>query len=377
MQKLSTPFNSLTLNRFPRRNKDQLRAWDAADEYLLQQVRSDDLLSEQSRVLVVNDLFGALSLSLHQYQTTVISDSWLSLQGILVNAAENKIPEVSVQFCNSLEQPQGKFDLVLIKIPKSLAMLEDQLIRLRPLLHEKSRVIGGGMAKTIHTSTLKLFEKYIGPTKTSLAQKKARLIFPEYDPELNHPESPYPSGYTLEGTQYRIINHAAVFSRDSLDIGTRFFLQHLPQNSRYKKIVDLGCGNGVVGLIAAEKNPDAELCFLDESFMAVASAEANFNAAFGDTRVAEFRATDCLQGVEPGSCDLILNNPPFHQNNIVGDFIALQMFREAQKALKAGGELWVIGNRHLGYHSRLKKLFGNCDTIASNKKFVILRAAKQ
>lgn len=377
MQKFSSPFSNLILNRFPHRNKDQLRAWDAADEYLLQQVRSEDLLSEQSRVLVVNDLFGALSLSLHQYQTTVISDSWLTLQGVLANAEDNKIPEDGVQFCNSLEQPQGKFDLVLIKIPKSLAMLEDQLIRLRPLLHDKSRVIGGGMVKSIHTSTLKLFEKYIGPTKTSLAQKKARLIFPEYEPELNHPDSPYPSGYTLEGTQYRIINHAAVFSRDSLDIGTRFFLQHLPRNSRYKKIVDLGCGNGVVGLIAAEKNPDAELCFLDESFMAVASAEANFTAAFGDTRAAEFRATDCLQGVEPGSCDLILNNPPFHQNNVVGDFIAVQMFREAKKALKTGGELWVIGNRHLGYHSRLNKLFGNCDTIANNKKFVILKAIKQ
>jgi 16S rRNA (guanine1207-N2)-methyltransferase len=34
----------------------------------------------------------------------------------------------------------------------------------------------------------------------------------------------------------------------------------------------------------------------------------------------------------------------------------------------------VIGNRHLGYHQTLKKIFGNSELVASNAKFVILRA---
>ena len=53
--------------------------------------------------------------------------------------------------------------------------------------------------------------------------------------------------------------------------------------------------------------------------------------------------------------DLIICNPPFHQQNIVGDQIALSMFKQSFRVLRNGGELWVIGNRHLGYHSRVEK----------------------
>lgn len=377
MEILDSPFGKFQLSRYPKRAKETLRAWDAADEFILNQINEENLLHKESKVLIINDQFGALSVALSHYSPVVVSDSWLAHAGIKANLLDNDLPEENTEIRNSLDYPEGKFDLILLKIPKSLAMLEDQLIRIRPLLSDNTRVIAGGMVKAIHTSTLKLFEKIIGPTKTSLAKKKARLIFPDCTNDGKEIVSPYPSGYTLENTHHEIINHAGVFSRDSLDIGTRFFLQHLPDEDKYQRIIDLGCGNGVVGLMAAERNPSAELTFVDESFMAVASASENFNAAFANTRTGSFLATDCLQGIEKNSADLILNNPPFHQQNVVGDFIALQMFREAKSVLKKGGEIWVIGNRHLGYHQRLKKLFGNCSTVASNKKFVILKAVKQ
>lgn len=376
MEILSVPQGEFKLSRFPHRKQEKLRAWDAADEYLLQQIDEEKLLSTGCRILIINDQFGALSTALSGYQTTMISDSWLAHAGIEANLKDNACSDADVNILDSLSIPDGVYDLVLIKIPKSLAMLEDQLYRLRPHLHENSRIIAGGMVKSIHTSTLKLFEKLFGKTKTSLARKKARLIFPQFDASLDVGNSPYPGSYILENSDHRIFNHAGVFSRDSLDIGTRFLLANLPTNERYQQIVDLGCGNGVVGLMAAEKNPAAELTFVDESFMAVASAKLNFETAFGQTRQATFKATDCLQGIPRNSADLILNNPPFHQQNVVGTHIANQMFRESKAVLRQGGELWVIGNRHLGYHIALKKLFGNCETVASNKKFVILRAVK-
>jgi 16S rRNA (guanine1207-N2)-methyltransferase len=162
------------------------------------------------------------------------------------------------------------------------------------------------------------------------------LIFSSPDPALDPGTSPYPLHFRLEETGDLITNYAAVFSRERLDIGTRFFLEHLPASNAEQTIVDLGCGNGVLGLVAARRNPRATLIFTDKSFMAVASAEESFRPAFGE-RQAQFRVTDALAGIPRGSADLILNNPPFHQENVVGDQIAWRMFREAKEVLRERG----------------------------------------
>jgi 16S rRNA (guanine1207-N2)-methyltransferase len=71
---------------------------------------------------------------------------------------------------------------------------------------------------------------------------------------------------------------------------------------------------------------------------------------------------------------MILCNPPFHQQNTIGDHIAMAMFKESRRVLRKNGQLWVIGNRHLGYHVPLKRLFGKVSAVAGNAKFVIVKA---
>jgi 16S rRNA (guanine1207-N2)-methyltransferase len=237
------------------------------------------------------------------------------------------------------------------------------------------------MVKEIHTSTLRLFEKIIGPTRTSLAVKKARLVFAAFDPSLDPGPSPWPLDYRLpEGvgavSGRTVVNHAGIFCADRLDIGTRFLLENLPERPDASRIVDLGCGNGVLGLAAALTHPDAEIVCTDESYQAVASAEDTFRAN-GLADRAVFTAADALGAVEPGSADLVLNNPPFHSHQATTDATAWRMFQQARKALAPGGELWVVGNRHLGYHVKLRRIFGNCRTVAGNPKFVLLRAVRR
>ena len=369
------PGGEIELQRIP--PNPQLQAWDAADSYLLNQLDKLQILFRDCQVLVMNDSFGALSVALAEYRPTMVSDSFLAEVAMRRNLQLNGYEPGRVGFNNGIELPGQLFDLILIKIPKSLALLEHQLYTLRAVIDESTRIVAAGMTRNIHSSTLKLFEQILGPTTTSLAWKKSRLVYVERDRSLNQGHSPYPDHFIVESDrEFNISSHASLFSREKLDSGSRLLIENMPFADHYQRIADLGCGNGILGLIAASLNPDAELLFIDESYSAIASARQNFETAFAGQRSAEFRVTNCFQGVGENSIDLVLNNPPFHQQHSVGDSIAWQMFKEARKVLRANGELWVVGNRHLAYHAKLKKIFGNCQQVASNRKFVVLRAIK-
>ena len=373
---MQVPQGVFRLNRFPLIKNETLRAWDAADEYLLNYLNENYLSDKPLKILIINDNFGALAVALAGvHDITLWSDSYLSRQGVAKNLKANSVQVINYKFLSSTVNPQGNFDIVLMKVPKSYAFLEDQLCRLLSVLDEKTIFISAAMSKNIHSSTLEYFEKIVGNTKTSLAVKKARLIFTATDQLDKNKKSPYPKCYQFDGFNYDICDHSNVFSREKLDIGTRFFLQQIPSSERFSNIVDMGCGNGLLGLSAAEKNTQASVVFVDESYMAVESAKNNFESS-GLNNKSEFYAMDCLSDLQPASADLILNNPPFHQQHATGDAVAWRMFNDAKKGLKKGGELWVIGNRHLAYHIKLKKIFNNCETVSSNNKFTIYKSVK-
>jgi 16S rRNA (guanine1207-N2)-methyltransferase len=377
--RMKTPWGEPALTRFPEDPRDRLRAWDAADEYLLRHLAAERVPLDGT-VVVFGDRWGALVTALAEHRPVQISDSFLTQEATRANLARAGAEPGAVRLLTTQDPPPERIDVLLVRVPKSLALLEDQLLRLAPAVHAGTVVVGTGMVKEIHTSTLRLFERILGPTRTSLAEKKARLIFCTPDPVLERPGGPWPYVYTLPdgigpaagGT---VVNHAGVFCADRLDIGTRFFLGHLPPG-RGRRVVDLGCGNGVVGTSVALADPDAEVLFTDESFQAVASAEATYKAN-GAPGHAEFRVGDGLAGVPSGSVDVVLSNPPFHSHQATTDATAWRMFTGARRTLRPGGELWVVGNRHLGYHVKLRKLFGNSRLVASDPKFVVLKAVKR
>lgn len=374
MPLLTTPYAELDLIRQPDQANDPLQAFDAADEYLLEQLHAQQLAAE-SRVLVLNDSFGALAASLIDHVSVVSSgDSHLAHMALEKNLARNGKAFDSVPFVPASEHWQGHFDRVLVRVPKTLALLEEQLIRLQGHLAPGAQVIAAAMIKHLPRAAGDLLEKYIGPVQASLAQKKARLLTANFA-QRPGASSPYPTRYRLDSPALELLNHANVFCRDGLDIGTRAFLPHLPHDLGNARVADLGCGNGVLAIASALANPQAHYTLVDESYMAVQSAQENWQAALGD-RAVTVVAGDGLAGVEKQSLDVVLCNPPFHQQQVVGDFLAWRMFQQAREALVVGGALYIVGNRHLGYHSKLARLFRGVEQVAATPKFVILKARK-
>ncbi len=372
----------LQLERFPYAQVNRsLQAWDASDEYLINYINEQQLLTTDANIVVFNDSFGAISVNLFEYNLQIINDSYISEQGIKENFRNNFLPLENLEFLDGMSDIKTPVDLIILRLPKSNAYLEYQLQQIQKIASKNTVIIAAGRAKDIHSSTLKLFEKHLGETKTSLAVKKARLIFPSLDASKQKTLT-MEKTWQLEGSKYginnlTINNKANVFSRDSLDIGAGYLLEHIPDAAPATVVADLGCGNGVIGLAMLAKNPDIQMHFYDESYMAIASSKENVQQNMPEQlSQCFFQVNDCLTDVAENSVDLVLCNPPFHQQQAVTDHIAWQMFKESYKVLKNGGELRIIGNRQLAYHIKLQRLFGNSTTISSNKKFVILSAKK-
>lgn len=404
--RLKTALGSFRVKRLPTRKSETLQAWDAADELLIDNLATehalvlDEQASNDSRLLVINDQFGALTTSLHRHKPDSWNDSSISHLATRLNYEENfkseSDSEATFNAISSTEALSGSYAIVLIKIPKTLSLLEQQLSSLSHHINSDTIIIAAGMTKSIHSSTLALFEKHLGETTTSRATKKARLIFCKVDSKIIAAEAKTAESAELTATRYfadpldsELISYANGFSRDRLDLGARAMMQAMNDNTLpdAENIADLACGNGVLGLHALNaigkdiNKVDKQRCitFIDESYMAIAAAKENYQHIISDADkhkiVPSFVIQDSIKKPEV-NYDWIICNPPFHIGTAMDTYIANRMFQQSFIALQRTGQLWVVANRHLKYENQIKKIFKNAKIVLSNKKFVVIAATK-
>ncbi|MBB3020208.1 16S rRNA (guanine1207-N2)-methyltransferase [Microvirga lupini] len=141
-----------------------------------------------------------------------------------------------------------------------------------------------------------------------------------------------------------------VFSWNRLDPGSVLLEQNLPVFSG--RGADFGCGIGVLARAILASPTVEHLAMLDIDRRAIEMAARNITDPRGDPRWADVRNGTGLKGL-----DFVVMNPPFHDGGAEDQSLGQSFIRQAAEALRAGGVLWLVANRHLPYEGVLKPLF--------------------
>ncbi|UOF91884.1 class I SAM-dependent methyltransferase [Fodinisporobacter ferrooxydans] len=155
----------------------------------------------------------------------------------------------------------------------------------------------------------------------------------------------------LRGYKIRLKTDAGVFSKNQVDFGTRLLIECMDiPNGSSVSILDLGCGYGPVGIVAAKLAPDSQVVMVDVNERAIElSAE---NVRNNQVTNAIVKISDLYQNVQGRTFQRILSNPPIR----AGKKVVHQIFEEASNYLTDDGELWIVIQKKQGAPSAKKKL---------------------
>lgn len=185
--------------------------------------------------------------------------------------------------------------------------------------------------------------------------------------------SPKTWSYNLNKKLYTFTSDHGVFSKDTIDYGTRLLIETFEEPEQYGDLLDLGCGYGPIGICLADRFPDRRMVMADVNERALKLAEGN--AAMNHIGNVDFVKSDRFTSIKTDAFAAILSNPPIR----AGKKTVHAILEESYPALTDRGELWVVMQKKQGAPSAKEKLqtvFGNADTITRSKGYYILRAKK-
>jgi 16S rRNA (guanine1207-N2)-methyltransferase len=324
-------------------------------------------------------LYPAISLVVHDQNATALEMCRHTL-------AANGISPGPVNILASAELPAAlneTQDVVLLILPKGRVLTRRWLLQAMQALKLGGRLFLAGANSAGIQSIIKDAGQLFG-AGSLLAYKKGHRVAEFTRPSLAQPLPDWASfpgiaphtwvefPVTVLGQKLAIRSLPGVFSYDHLDEGTALLLEYLrvPAGAR---VVDIGCGYGIIGLSAAMQG--ASLVHLvDNNLLAVASARASL--AVNHVSSAEVFCGNLLDSLSQYTYDLVLSNPPFHRGHAVDYHISRAMIRQSFYVLDAGGRLVIVANRFIRYQGLIQEIYGNVSLLAESRKFHLLSGKK-
>ncbi len=281
--------------------------------------------------------------------------------------------------CNTIQRFYGaefteetKADLVMLYWPKAKAEAEFLLAMLFAKLGKDTEIVVVGENRSGVKSIEKMFAPYGKVVKYDSARRCSFYWGQCFEqPQVFNLQDWFKT-YTvnIDEQSLTVKSLPGVFSHGQFDVGSQLLLDTLPKLKG--KVLDFGCGAGVLGAVMASRNPDIELEMCDISAFAVASSQATLQA---NGLTGHVFASDVYSDTSK-DYQFIISNPPFHSGLDTSYSATETLLAQAPKHLKRSGEMIIVANSFLKYVPIIEQAFGKCATLNKTTKFAIYHANK-
>ncbi len=167
----------------------------------------------------------------------------------------------------------------------------------------------------------------------------------------------------LRGQELVVVGRPGVWSWDAVNPGTGALLE-IPRFRPDERVLDLGCGTGVLGAVAGLSAPEGQATLVDCNLVAVACARRTLEAN-GVTN-AGVRLADGVEGLPLASFDLVLCHLPR------GREVQRELIRGAARVLRPGGRFYLVASTRVGVKGAIayaRDLFGRCGVVRQKKGY--------
>ncbi|HMO56890.1 MAG TPA: methyltransferase [Roseiflexaceae bacterium] len=332
---------------------------------------------------------GALAVALAPYATHIDAyDTHLVALELTRRAvARNHARQIVVHdTISALPESARMIDLVACEAPPNRQLARRLLVEAHELLRPQGRLyLAGANHAGIQPIIRDAHELFGNLTPLAIRQRHRSVLFERTAPQAL-PDWAMASGiapgsqlrFTVQvgGESFDIHSLPGVFAHDHLDSGSALLIEALATLDRIRdsRVVDIGCGYGIIGLVAAKRGA-AWVDLLDVNLLAVAAATATLKAN-GVTQAAVL-ASDGLQAVSDRRYDLALMNPPFHSGKAIDYELPRRFITQAHEALQPGGRLMLVANSFLRYERLMRELFAEVSCLAENRSYQVWLGRKQ
>jgi 16S rRNA (guanine1207-N2)-methyltransferase len=355
-----------------------------ATELLIEKVN----LRQGDRVLDYGCGYGAVGIALADaapgLEVHMVDSDIRAVRFAQRNARANGAKNAHVVLDHTLNRfANGYFDVVALSAaPDSTNDAVFEMIeRAQPKLRHGAMLYVGAKANRGAKGLMRRLTETVGPAKVVARANGDWLMRAERSPIIPPQDGGAPREHLIDeeirGRKYRFRAGAGVFSSDRLDPGTRLLIETMEVRPAHS-VIDVGCGYGAIGIVAAHLASVGRIVMVDCDARAFEYALANVRSHHlsharknGRPRV-EVILGDRFDAVPGERFDRVLSHPPVH----AGSDVLFPLVDDAYRHLRVHGRLYLAVVRYTAVRKHITKVFGNCRIASERGRHAVLVAER-